>query len=162
MFAFFKNLHINLSVAIEKRKNFDATIDRETIFVQNIDFRDVAIDKNSDENFEKVTNDSTTNFDDAQNNEMIDRNNEKDENIDCFETNFDFEICAKNETIDFDFFTCRMRICSCNLMLLSNLFLQRLHVYLFARFLIKRIFFLFCQLFHFLFEFVFDFHFMFS
>ena len=49
MFAFFNDLHINLNVAIEKRENFDAIIERDAIFVQNIDFRDVAIDKNSEE-----------------------------------------------------------------------------------------------------------------
>ena len=72
MFAFFKNLHIDLNVAIEKRKNFDATTNRETIFVQNIAFRDIAIDKNSNENFEKVINNSTINIDDVKNDEMID------------------------------------------------------------------------------------------
>ena len=48
MFAFFNCLHIDLNVAIEKRKNFDATIDFETISVQNIDFHDVAIDEIND------------------------------------------------------------------------------------------------------------------
>ena len=57
-------MHIDLNVAIEKRENFDAT-NRETIFVQNIDFFDVAIDEKSDENFEKVTDDSITDFDDT-------------------------------------------------------------------------------------------------
>ena len=66
MFAFFNDLHIDLNVAIEKRKNFDATIDCETISVQNIDFFDVAID----EKFEKISkknviNDSITDFDDT-------------------------------------------------------------------------------------------------
>ena len=125
MFAFFENLHIDLNVAIEKRENFDATIDRETISVQNIDFLDVAIDKNSDKNFEKIIDDSiidfddtfsensrtifdvkmtkNKNFDDEKNNEIIDRNDETKK------INFDFEIC---KTIDFDFLTCRMRICS--------------------------------------------------
>ena len=110
---FFINLHIDLNVAIEKRKNFDATIDRETISVQNIDFRDVAIDEIS----EKIINDSIIDFDDEKNDTFfersrtfsnvkieknknfddekseknIDRNDEKDENINCFETNFDFD-----------------------------------------------------------------------
>ena len=48
MFAFSKDLHINLSVAIGKRENFDAVTDRETIFAQNIDFFDVAIDEIND------------------------------------------------------------------------------------------------------------------
>ena len=103
-------MHIDLNIAIEKRKNFDATIDFETIFVQNIDFFDVAIDEIFEKNFEKIINDLIINFDEIKNDEI---NNE---------TN-DFEICAKNETIDFDFFECRMRICSWNLMLLSNLIL---------------------------------------
>ena len=72
MFAFFKNLHINLNVAIEKRENFDAMTDRETISVQNIDFFDVSIDKKSDEISEKIINDSITNFDDAKNEKIID------------------------------------------------------------------------------------------
>ena len=104
-------MHIHLNVAIEKRKNFDATTDRETIFVQNIDFFDVAIDEKSDEILKKIIDDSITDFDDtfsersrtmsdvkiAKNKNFDD---EKNENIDCFETNFDFEICAKI----FDFF----------------------------------------------------------
>ena len=49
MFTFFNDLHIDLNVVIEKRENFDATTDRETISVQNIDFFYVAID----EKFEK-------------------------------------------------------------------------------------------------------------
>ena len=83
-----------MNVAIEKRKNFDTTIDRETISVQNIDFFDVAIDKN----FDKIIDDSiidfddtffersrtisdtniekSKNFDDIKNDEMIDWNNE--------------------------------------------------------------------------------------
>ena len=66
MFAFFKNLHIDLNVAIEKRKNFDTTIDRETISIQNIDFFDVSIDKNSEKISKKnVISDSIINFDDA-------------------------------------------------------------------------------------------------
>ena len=64
MLTFFKNLHIDLGVAIGKRENFDATIDLEAISAQDIDFFDVAIDKNSDENSEKdVVSDSTINFD---------------------------------------------------------------------------------------------------
>ena len=94
MFTFFKNLHINLNVAIEKRENFDTTISRETIFVQNIDFFDVAIDKNFDEIskknmfFERSRTISDTNieknmnFDEMKNDEMINRNNEtKNEKI---------------------------------------------------------------------------------
>ena len=48
MFAFFNDLHINLNVAIERRESFDAMTERDAIFAQNIDFRDVAIDKNSE------------------------------------------------------------------------------------------------------------------
>ena len=91
------NLRIDLNVAIEKRKNLNATIVRETIFVQNIDFFDVSIDKNSDK---KVIDDVITkfdntffersrtifdtniekniNFDDVTNEKIIDRNDEKD------------------------------------------------------------------------------------
>ena len=64
MFAFSKNLHTDLNVAIEKREDFDATIGFETISAQNIDFFDVAIDKNSDESSERnVASDSIINFD---------------------------------------------------------------------------------------------------
>ena len=66
MFAFFNDLHIDLNVAIEKRESFDATTDRETISVQNIDFLDVAVDEKSDEvSKENVANDSTIDFDDT-------------------------------------------------------------------------------------------------
>ena len=137
MFAFFENLHIDLNIAIEKRKNFDTMTERDVISVQNIDFRDVAIDKNFEKISKKnVISDSIINFDNAKNDEIK-------------KINFDFEICTEI----FDFFACRMRICSYNLMLLSNLIecLQRLHVYFSIRFLIKRIsfccfnnFFVFC------------------
>ena len=96
IFAFFENLHIDLNVAIERRESFDATTDRETISVQNIDFLDVAIDKDSDaiskKNSEKIKiiDDSTTNFDNVKNEKIIDRKNVKDETIDCDETDFDF------------------------------------------------------------------------
>ena len=72
MFAFFNDLHIDLNVAIEKRENFDATTDRETIFAQNIDFFYVAIDEKSDKNFEKIIDDAITNFDNAKNEKIID------------------------------------------------------------------------------------------
>ena len=104
MFAFFNDLHIDLSVAIEKRENFDATIDRETISVQNIDFfdvADVAIDDENDtfsersrttsdveiernksfDDVKDVTDDSTTNFDDENDEKIIDRDDET-ENFD--------------------------------------------------------------------------------
>ena len=84
MFAFFKNLHINLNVAIEKRENFDATTNRETISVQNIDFFDVAIDKNSEnvskknaffERSRTISNaniEKNKNFDDVNDEKIID------------------------------------------------------------------------------------------
>ena len=73
MFALFNDLHINLSVAIERRENFDAIIDRETIFVQDIDFLDVAIDENSEKvSKEDVINDMIINFDDANDEKIID------------------------------------------------------------------------------------------
>ena len=84
-FAFFKNLHIDLNVAIERRENFDATIDFETISVQNIDFLDVAIDKNSDENSEEVIDDSTIDFDDTffeRSRTISDANIERDKSFD--------------------------------------------------------------------------------
>ena len=104
MFAFFENLHIDLNVAIERRENFDATTGRETISAQDIDFFDVAVDEKSDEISKKVVvSDSTTDFDDVENDkeDEIDRNDEENESIDCFEANFDSEICAKI----FDFFS---------------------------------------------------------
>ncbi|KAG6994197.1 hypothetical protein G7Y79_00046g082480 [Physcia stellaris] len=64
-FAFFNDLHIDLDVAIGRRENFDAIIERDAISVQDIDFFDVAIDKNSDENSEEITDDSIIDFDDT-------------------------------------------------------------------------------------------------
>ena len=85
-------MHIDLNVAMKKRENFDAT-DRETIFAQDIDFFNVAIDKDSDAISKKnVTNDMIINFDETKDEKMIDRNDEtkKVNDIDCCETNFDF------------------------------------------------------------------------
>ena len=48
MFTFFNDLHIDLDVAIGRRENFDATIDRETISAQDIGFFGVAIDEIND------------------------------------------------------------------------------------------------------------------
>ena len=85
MFAFFKDLHINLSVAIEKRESFDATIDRETISVQNIDFFDVAIDEIDDMLSERsrtisdASIERNKNFDDVEDEKIIDRDDEKDD-----------------------------------------------------------------------------------
>ena len=53
---------IDFNVNIERRENFDATIDREIISTQNINFFDVAIDvakkiiksENFEINFEKL------------------------------------------------------------------------------------------------------------
>ena len=94
MFAFFKNLHIDLNVAIEKRENFDATIDFETISAQNIDFRDVAIDEINNTFFERsrtisdVNIEKNKNFDDEKDEKMIDRNDEtKNEKIIDSKTN---------------------------------------------------------------------------
>ena len=66
---------------------------RETIFAQDIDFLDVAIDKNSSENSEEMTDDSIINFDDVK------------DDVKDFDSKTD-------ETTDFDFFACRVRICS--------------------------------------------------
>ena len=74
MFAFFNDLHIDLSVAIERRENFDAMTDRETIFAQNIDFFDVAIDKNSENVSKEIASEATTDFDDVNDEKIIDRN----------------------------------------------------------------------------------------
>ena len=49
-------------------------------------------------------------------NDANEKTNEKNEVINAIVTN------------DFDFFTCFVRTCSCNLMLFSNLIKQRLHV----------------------------------
>ena len=76
MLAFFKNLHIDLGVAMRRRENLSATIDRETISVQEIDFFDVAIDENSDaiskEDFEEIVSDLIINFDDVEDEKIID------------------------------------------------------------------------------------------
>ena len=80
-FAFFKNLHIDLNIAIEKRENFDATIDFETISVHDIDFRDVAID----ENFDEITDNSIIDFDDTfseRSRTISDVNIERNKNFD--------------------------------------------------------------------------------
>ena len=113
MFAFFNDLHIDLNVAIEKRKNFDATTNRETISVQNIAFRDVAIDEKFDEISKKnvlfersrtisdANIEKNRNFDDVNDEKIIDRNDERNDETKKInvKTN-DFEICAKSETID--------------------------------------------------------------
>ena len=74
-----------------KKKKIDDSITNfdNTFFERSRTISDANIEKNK-------------NFDDEKNDEIIDRKNDKteNENIDCFETNFDFEICAKNETID--------------------------------------------------------------
>ena len=105
MFAFFENLHIDLNVAIEKRESFDATTDRETISVQDIDFLDVAIDEKSDEISKKdvlfersrtiadANIEKDRNFDDDEDEKMIDRDDKteeiKNETTNC-STDFDF------------------------------------------------------------------------
>ena len=105
------NLHIDLNVAIEKRENFDAMIERDVISVQNIDFRDVAIDEINDMFFERSRTISDTNiekdmnFDDDKDEKIIDRNDKKDDETKKIKNEtIDFEICKKNETIVFDFF----------------------------------------------------------
>ena len=84
------NLHIDLNVAIEKRKNFDTMIKRDVISVQNIDFFDVSIDEInntfseqsrtiSDVNIEK-----NKNFDDEKNEKIIDsKTNETTNSTNC-------------------------------------------------------------------------------
>ena len=119
MFAFFKNLHIDLNVAIEKRESFDAVTDRETISVQNIDFFDVSIDKNSDENIERIndtlfersrtTFDASIErdkiFDDVENEKIIDRDDEKDDEIiDSNDETEKIENETTNCSTSFDFF----------------------------------------------------------
>ena len=107
MLAFFKNLHIDLNVAIERRENFDAT-NLETISAHDIDFLDVAIEEIDDTLSESSRTHSDVeierdkSFDDVSDEKIIDRNDETD----------DSEICAESEKIDFDFLTCRVRICS--------------------------------------------------
>ena len=91
---FFIVIYVDLNVAIEKRKNFDTRIDRETIFVQDIDFFDVAIDEKFDDTFfenSRTTSDvkfeRDKNFDDVNDEKIIDRNDEtkKVNDIDCDE-----------------------------------------------------------------------------
>ena len=92
---FFMNLHIDLNVAIEKRKNFDAT-NRETISAQNIDFFDVAIDENSEK---KIINDSIIEFDDIfteRSRTTTDVNIEKNKNFDEMKND---EMIDSNEKI---------------------------------------------------------------
>ena len=67
MFAFFNILHIDLNVAMRKRKNLNTTIDRETISVQNIDFFDVAIDEKNDTFFERSRTISDANIEKNKN-----------------------------------------------------------------------------------------------
>ena len=106
MLAFFNDLHTDLDVAIERRENFDAT-DRETISAQDIDFLDVATDEKSDENTEEISDtlsersrtisdvniERDENFDDDEDEKMIDRDDEteeiENETTDC-STDFDF------------------------------------------------------------------------
>ena len=111
---FFNDLHIDLNVAIERRKNFDAAIDRETISAQDIDFLDVAIDVKSDDTLSESSRTTSDveierdkSFDDVSDEKIIDRDDETEEVDDI-----DFEICVESETTDFDFLTCRVRICS--------------------------------------------------
>ena len=74
-----------MNVAIGKRENFDATTDRETISVQDIDFFGVAIDEIDDMFSERSRTISDANiernksFDDVENEEIIDRDGETNE-----------------------------------------------------------------------------------
>ena len=78
MFAFFNDLHINLNVAIEKRENFDAMIERDAISAQDIDFFNVSIDETDDTLSERSRTISDVNierneiFDEAKNEKIID------------------------------------------------------------------------------------------
>ena len=96
-----------MNVAIERRENFDAT-DLETTSAHDIDFLDVAIEKIDDTLFESSRTHSDVeierdkSFDDVNDEKIIDRDDETD----------DSEVCAENEKTDFDFLTCRVRICS--------------------------------------------------
>ena len=149
MLAFSEDLHTDLGVAIGRREGFGATTGREAISAQDIGFLGVAADKDSDAVSKEgsegvgVAGDSATNFGDVGGEEVTDRGNEaggvEGEAIDCCEAGFDSEVCAEGEIV-FGFFACRVRICSCSLVLLSNLAecLQRLHVYPSARFLARR------------------------
>ena len=93
MLAFFKNLHIDLSVAIERRDDFDVVTDRETISVQDMNFFDVAIDEVDDTFSERSRTISDVEI-------------ERDESFDdVSDETDDSKICAESETIDFDFLT---------------------------------------------------------
>ena len=78
MLAFFNDLHIDLNVEIERRESFDATIDREIISAQDIDFLDVAIDEKDDTLSESSRTSSDTrierdkSFDDVNDEKIID------------------------------------------------------------------------------------------
>ena len=110
MFAFFKNLHTDLDVAIGRRENFDAMTERDAISAQNIDFLDVAADEIDDIFSERSRTISDASierdmsFDDVSDEEIIDRDDEAEE-VEDFDSKAD-------ETTDFDFFACRVRICS--------------------------------------------------
>ena len=76
-------MYADFGVAIGRREGFDAVTGREAISAQNIDFLDVATDKNSGESSEGVADDSATNFDDVEgderDDEIIDRGDETGE-----------------------------------------------------------------------------------
>ena len=133
MLAFSKGLHTNLGVAMGRREGFGAAIGREAISAQDICFLGVATDEESGDTLSESSRTTSgvgiergKSFGDMGGEEVTDRGDETGgEGIDCCEAVFGF-------------FACRVRICSCSLVLLSNLLLQRLHVYPSARFAAMR------------------------
>ena len=76
MLAFSKDLHTDLGVAIGRREGFGATIGLEAISAQDIGFRGVATDKDSDEGSGGVASDAATDFGDVGGDEVTDRGDE--------------------------------------------------------------------------------------
>ena len=125
-------------VSRDIREDFaNAIVDRKVVFVQNIEIFDVANDVTNEINVDK-TNDFIEIINDEKSDEVVDAidvKNEKNEKVNSTvvkdekdEKNEKNEKDEKNNAKNFDFFACFVRTCSCNLMLFSNLFLQRLHV----------------------------------
>ena len=113
--AIFVHIDIDLNVAIEKRDDFDAMIEREIIFVQNIVFFDVANDENTFSNvdidvtneiienelskidFKWLTNDVNNNID-----SIVDENVAKNVDIviTVFDVDFEIVVILTNSIFD--------------------------------------------------------------
>ena len=110
-----------------RRDDLACDFDRETTFVQNIGILDVANEVNADK-----AGDSIEVIDEKKNGEIKDeKGDEKNEAANAIDAKG--EENEKSNLIVilnsfFGFFACFVRTCSCNLMLLSNLLLQRLQM----------------------------------